>query len=145
MLTLNDFIHFDLTVYIKNQMSYAKSDYLFVFSDSYLTRIDHYSLKITISRQDSKTVSLNDFGHFGLMVYLENQMSYSKSNYLFALSESFLTRIHHFSLRISICRQDSKTGSLNDFGHFGLTVYIEKQINYSKSNLITYLCLVSHF
>ena len=86
-VSLNDFGHFELTVYLENQMSYAKCDYLFVLSESFLTRIDHFSLKINIHRQDSKTVSLNDFGHFGLTVYLENQMSYAKSDYLFVLNE----------------------------------------------------------
>ena len=117
-------------------MSYAKSECLFVLFESFMTRIDHFSSKIAIRRQDSKTVYLDDFGHFETTLYLENQMSYAKSDCLFVVFESFMTRIHHFSSKIAICSQDSKTVYLDDFGHFGLTLYLEKQVSYAKSDCL---------
>ena len=104
--------------------------------ESFLTRIDYFSLKITIRRQDSKTVYFDDFGHFGLTLDLENQMIYYKSDCLFVLFESFMTRIDYFLSKITIRRQDSKTVYFDDFGHFGLTLYLENQMSYSKSDCL---------
>ena len=101
---LDDIGHFGLTLYLENQMIYYKSDCLFVLFESFMTRIDLLSSKITICRQDSNTMYLDDFGHFGLTLYLENQMSYAKSNCLFVLFESFMTRIDHFLSKIIIRR-----------------------------------------